>query len=116
MEPKDRVEEGMDYLEKLLQGNEVENYLNSVHVDKDGATNLDFQQDDMVNSPPHYLDGRSIEPLNVIDDWGLDEDYYLASVIKYISRYGRKDGVEDSLDCLKKARFYLDRRIRNASR
>jgi hypothetical protein len=115
MADDDHVQESKDYFQRLVQGNEVENYLNSVHVDKDGATNLDFTQDESVNAPKHYLQGRKIEPLDVIEDWGLDKDYYLASVIKYIARYGRKDGVVGT-QCLRKARFYLDRKIRNAGR
>ena len=104
---KDWAQEGLNYLEKLAAGNEVENYLNSM---EDSSEN-----DEAVNAPSHYLQGRSIEPLDVIEDWGLDEDYYLASVVKYIARYGRKEGVVGT-QCLRKARFYLDRKIRNAGR
>jgi hypothetical protein len=67
--------------------------------------------EDIINSPSHYIEGRKIEPIDVMEDWGLDGDYYLANVIKYISRYKRKTSIEDPTTCLKKARFYLDRRI-----
>jgi hypothetical protein len=64
-----------------------------------------------VDSPEHYVEGRTIEPIDVIEDWGLDKDHYLANVVKYISRYGRKDSAKDPKLCLKKAMFYLKRRI-----
>ena len=46
--------------------------------------------EDIINSPSHYIEGRKIEPIDVIEDWELDGDYYLGNVIKYISRYRRK--------------------------
>ena len=47
-------------------------------------------------------------PVDVAEDWGLDKDAYLFNVFTYICRAGRKG---DTLEDLKKARFYLDRRI-----
>jgi len=45
----------------------------------------------------------------------LDADHYLANALKYIARYGRKDSPGDKDNCLKKAIFYLRRRLeRNA--
>ena len=67
-------------------------------------------EDDILN-PAHYTRGREFSPLDVIEDWELDRDYYLGNAIKYISRYNRKDSVEDPLTCLKKAVFYLQRKI-----
>lgn len=61
---------------------------------------------DPVNKPPHYIDGRKYEPLGVILDWKLG--YLLGNALKYISRAGRKD---DEVADLKKAVFYLQRRI-----
>lgn len=61
---------------------------------------------DMINRPPHYVDGRKYEPLNVIEDWGLN--YRLGSALKYISRAGRKDPSKYAED-LRKAVFYLER-------
>lgn len=61
---------------------------------------------DPVTNPSHYTEGRKYEPIDVIEDWGLD--FCLANALKYISRAGRKgDAVED----LKKAVFYLNREI-----
>ena len=56
---------------------------------------------------PHYVEGRKIEPILVIEDWNLD--FHLGNVIKYIAKLGR-DGV-DSLTTLKKAQSYLDRAV-----
>jgi len=111
----DKVALAMEDLNKIDLENEM--YLNSVITTRDGGMAIDFDtQDDIIHCPPHYVSGRKIEPIDVIEDWGLDKDYYLASIIKYISRYNRKEGVGDPLTCLKKAAFYLNRRIRNEER
>ena len=69
------------------------------------------QKDDEILRPPHYTHGRAFETLHVIEDWNLDKDYYLGNAIKYISRYNRKGSVDDPLSCLKKAIFYLQRKV-----
>lgn len=58
----------------------------------------------IINSPPHYVEGRRIEPINVIEAWSLS--HHLACVVKYIARAGRKNPI---LEDLKKAEWYLDR-------
>ena len=63
---------------------------------------------DPVERPEHYVDGREIEPIDVIDDWPLG--FYEGQVLKYISRAGRKTNSE--LEDLRKAKFYLDRLVR----
>lgn len=55
-----------------------------------------------ITRPSHYCEGRSFEPIDVINDWQLN--FNLGNVIKYISRAGRKDNI---LQDLKKALFYL---------
>lgn len=66
---------------------------------------------DNVNHPAHYNTG-SIEVINYIED-KLSEDalegYFVGNIIKYVSRYKSKCGIED----LKKAKWYLDRMIQN---
>ena len=62
---------------------------------------------DDVNCPSHYCEGRSFEPIEVINDWQLDFD--LGNVIKYISRAGRKG---DKIKDLEKAAFYLNHAIK----
>ena len=64
-----------------------------------------------VERPDHYVRGRKFEPLDVIEDWGLHKNHYLACVVKYVARYGRKDK-DNPLKDLKKAMFYLQREIR----
>jgi len=59
---------------------------------------------DLVNQPPHYTD-TEIEPIDVIEDWGLD--FHLGNSVKYIKRFRKKDGIRD----LRKALWYLQRRI-----
>ena len=65
---------------------------------------------DPITRPAHYVEGRKYEPLEVMADWGLLDNYYLACALKYIARYGRKDQSNPSLD-LKKAVFYLNQEI-----
>jgi len=60
--------------------------------------------DDPVNSPKHYTQG-DMEVITAIEGLGLD--YHQGNVLKYVSRYRYKNGVED----LKKARWYIDRLI-----
>lgn len=48
-----------------------------------------------------------MEVIDVLESFGLMEDAYLANVVKYVLRHREKGGEED----LKKARWYLDRRV-----
>jgi len=65
---------------------------------------------DLINNPAHYTEGRKIEPICVIEDWKLE--YHLGQAIKYISRAGRKKGNNNLSHDLNKAIWYLQRRIR----
>lgn len=60
---------------------------------------------DEIANPPHYCEGRTYEPKDVIHDWDLN--FNLGNVVKYISRNGRKTG-ESKIKDLRKARQYLD--------
>lgn len=62
---------------------------------------------DPVNHPSHYTFGK-YEVIDVIEDWGLC--YHLGNSAKYIARSGKKDPTK-TIEDLKKARFYLDRKI-----
>jgi hypothetical protein len=62
---------------------------------------------DPINHPSHYLAGRTIEPIAVIEDWKLD--YHLGNALKYISRAGRKDSMKQDLE---KAIWYIERKIK----
>lgn len=63
-----------------------------------------------VNHPAHYGgEDNTYEAIKVIESWGLD--FCLGNVVKYISRAGKKDLAKE-LEDLKKALWYLDRRIK----
>ena len=57
---------------------------------------------DNIN-PDHYKVG--IETIDYITSWKMD--YLEGNIIKYVSRYNYKNGVED----LKKAQWYLTKLI-----
>lgn len=56
--------------------------------------------------PSHYTD-LAISPLEYIEANQEEFDWSIANVIKYVSRYKRKNGIED----LKKAQWYLNHQI-----
>lgn len=57
-----------------------------------------------VTTPSHYREG-GIQPLDYIEENKLD--FCEGNVIKYVTRYKYKNGLED----LRKARYYLDKII-----
>ena len=70
-------------------------------------------KNDMVNHPNHYGGEENVyEVIKVCEAWGLDFDAYLFNVVKYVARAGKKDRSKE-LEDLKKALFYLDRKIKN---
>ena len=64
-------------------------------------TKEDLKSLERVNHPKHYTNGK-IEPIDYINGNGMD--YLEGNIIKYISRYKFKNGLED----LEKAKFYLN--------
>jgi hypothetical protein len=68
---------------------------------------------EMVNHPDHYGGKNSVyEVVKVCEAWGLDKDAYLFNVVKYIARAGKKNS-DKEIEDLKKAMFYLDRKVKN---
>lgn len=63
--------------------------------------------EDIIDNPPHYTSGRQIEPIDVIEDWGMN--YHISTAIAYLSRAGRKS--DNEIEDLKKAAWYIARRI-----
>lgn len=63
---------------------------------------------DVVNHPAHYTDG-GIETIDFIEAKKLS--YNLGSVVKYVSRAGKKE-VDKTIEDLEKARWYIDREIK----
>ncbi len=70
------------------------------------SENKIIENKEMVNHPKHYGGDNIYETIKVIEAWELD--FHLGNVVKYISRAGKK---LDTLEDLKKARWYLDRKI-----
>ena len=69
---------------------------------------------ELVDHPKHYGGaGDPYEAIKVIEAWGLDKDFCLGNAVKYIARAGKKD---DALIDLKKAAWYLARRIEKLER
>ena len=63
---------------------------------------------DAVEHPAHYGGkDNQYEVIKVAEAWDFDKDAYLFNVLKYIARPGKGNYLED----LRKARFYLDRKI-----
>lgn len=60
---------------------------------------------DAVNHPAHYNAG-TIEIIDAIEEWDLG--FHLGNVVKYVARADHKG---NSLQDLRKARWYLDRKI-----
>jgi len=72
-----------------------------------------MQNKEMVNHPNHYGGVENVyEVIKVCESWELDKDAYLFNVVKYVARAGKKDPAKE-LEDLKKAAFYLDRKINN---
>lgn len=65
----------------------------------------------MVNHPNHYGgEDNTYEAIKVIEAWDLD--FHIGNTVKYISRAGKK-GTDKELQDLKKALWYLERKIQN---
>jgi DNA-binding transcriptional MerR regulator len=78
------------------------------------STNESEKIFDDVQSPKHYTDSK-IEVIDYIEDKKLG--FCLGNVIKYVSRAGKKHSAdktdkEKEIQDLNKAKWYLDRRIK----
>ena len=102
-------------------------YKNNYRCERLSITNIEFEQcqywescidevkdveemvkeNDPVNHPKHYTDGR-IEVIEYIEDKKLG--FCLGNEIKYISRAGKKEKDKEITD-LRKAIWYIERRI-----
>ena len=72
-------------------------------ADDDDILAIPAKPYDIIKNPQHYCAGRKYEPRKVIHDWGLN--FNLGSVVKYVSRAGRKDEI---LMDLYKAKMFLE--------
>jgi len=67
---------------------------------------------DIVNHPAHYGGDVPHETWKCLHAWGLESDALLWNVVKYVSRAGKKGtGDQSLLTDLRKAKWYLDKRI-----
>lgn len=72
-----------------------------------------------VNHPDHYGGDTTYEVIKVIEAWDLDRDFLLGNTVKYIARAGKKGEENGKIDInivltdLRKALWYLDRKIKN---
>ena len=64
---------------------------------------------EIVNHPSHYQSDKGLEVIDVIDAFTEDlkgvEAFCVGNVIKYITRYKKKNGLED----VRKAAWYLNK-------
>ena len=67
--------------------------------------------DDKIDHPAHYGGDTVYEAIKVIDAWGYGVEFCLGSVLKYVSRAGKKPG-ESNVNDLRKAAWYLEHAIR----
>ncbi len=67
-------------------------------------------ENNIISHPAHYIEGRMIEPIFIIEEYGLC--HHLACVVKYIARAGRKTSI---INDLRKAHWYLDRELHRCS-
>lgn len=70
--------------------------------------NSNIPYNDPINNPSYYSDGK-IEVIDFIEDKNLG--FCLGNAIKYIARAGKKFK-ETEIEDLKKAKWYIERRIR----
>lgn len=72
-----------------------------------GEANKDLRE--YVENPSHYNSGK-IEVIDFIEDQKLG--FCLGNVVKYVSRAGKKDSSK-TIEDLEKAKWYLEREIKN---
>ena len=63
-----------------------------------------------VNQPKHYQSRSGQSVMDVIEDFGLQNNFYMANAVKYLLRCGKKDGNPEKQE-IAKAIWYLKRYI-----
>ena len=101
-----RMEGTIDEFQMITVANEACD-LNGVSQ----VVKMTTRKNDMVNHPNHYQTNSGLEAITVIESF-TDEltgpaCYLTGSVLKYMLRWRKKNGLED----LKKAQWYLNRLI-----
>jgi hypothetical protein len=97
--------------DNAFKGFYTKNTVGKINFSPDSSgPDLDCVGIDAVNAPKHYVSGK-IECIDYIQDRLSPEafaGFLEANITKYLHRWRDKDGVED----LRKARWYLDRLIK----
>lgn len=93
---------------KTMKNKEIDlKKLSQVVAEKTRKLEEMAEQNDTVNHPSHYTDGK-IEVIDFIEDKGLN--FHRGNAVKYIARAGKKDKSKEVED-LQKAVWYLQREI-----
>ena len=96
---------GLTYVSHREIDDKIE--FNFVISESDYKLFIDNNVNDNAVEPSHYTDMK-LSPLEYIEANNGEFSWCIANVIKYVSRYKRKNGIED----LKKAAWYLDYEIK----
>lgn len=93
-----------------LSGNDIPS-ISSESTKTTHAYNDPVSGHDAVSNPSHYTSGSKYEVIDFIENLGLG--FCLGNVVKYICRAGKKyqGDIKQELQDLKKAQWYLERRI-----
>ena len=83
----------------------IEKMANDDTVIYEGQPCMSMRDNDPVNHPSHYTDGK-VEVIEYIEDKNFG--YHLGNAVKYISRAGKKDPSKTKQD-LAKAIWYINR-------
>jgi hypothetical protein len=67
------------------------------------------KEPEKINHPSHYGGDTVYEAIKVIEAWGLG--FHLGNAVKYLCRFGKKDDRREPIEDLRKARWYIDRKI-----
>jgi hypothetical protein len=99
---EDKTDDFETLLHKIRTGNDNETSSPQQHTQHDNSRR------EWVNSPQHYNPGL-YETWRIINEYGLDKDFYLATALRYILRAGKKYNNKFAED-LRKAIWYLNKR------
>jgi len=100
-EEKQKYKEYQEYIEKKKK------VIDDV-TKKFSKTFKDIAEKGNVDHPKHYGGDTTYEVIKVLEAWELD--FHLGNVVKYVARAGKKNK-DTELEDLKKAQWYLERKI-----
>ena len=61
-----------------------------------------------TDDPKHYSNGGRVETIDVIAQLGWLEDFCKGNVLKYLTRYKHKGGVDDLRKAIRYIEFLID--------